>query len=38
MTAERVELAEPLPFDLRNIEQLANSGCGSAYYAALVAK
>jgi glucosamine--fructose-6-phosphate aminotransferase (isomerizing) len=38
MTAERIELPEALPFDLRSVERLSISACGTAYYAALVAK
>jgi glucosamine--fructose-6-phosphate aminotransferase (isomerizing) len=36
--AERVELPVALPFDFRNIERLAISACGTAFYAGLVAK
>jgi glutamine---fructose-6-phosphate transaminase (isomerizing) len=38
MTAERVDLPQKLPFDFREIERLSISACGTAYYAALVAK
>ena len=38
MTAERITLPEPLPFDLHSIERLSISACGTAYYAALIAK
>src|SRR5216683_219260 len=38
MSAERVELPEPLPFDFRAIERLSISACGTAYYAGLIAK
>jgi glutamine---fructose-6-phosphate transaminase (isomerizing) len=38
MTAERVRLPSPLPFDFRNIQRLSLSACGTAYYAGLVAK
>src|SRR5262249_50243571 len=38
MSAERVELPEQLPFDLREIERLSISACGTAYYAGLIAK
>ena len=38
MSAERIEVPEPLPFDFRNIERLSISACGTAYYAALIAK
>src|SRR5207248_5801882 len=36
--AERIALPEPLPFDLHSIERLSISACGTAYYAALIAK
>jgi len=38
MSAERVALPEPLPFDFRSIERLSISACGTAYYAGLIAK
>src|SRR5262249_15219602 len=38
MSAERVELPEQLPFDLREIERLSISACGTAYHAGLIAK
>jgi glutamine---fructose-6-phosphate transaminase (isomerizing) len=38
MSAERIELPEPLPFDFRAIERLSISACGTAYYAGLIAK
>src|SRR5207248_7846809 len=38
MSAERVSLPMTLPFDFRNIERLSISACGTAYYAALIAK
>src|SRR5262249_12958183 len=38
MSAERIELPETLPFDFQKIERLSISACGTAYYAALVAK
>jgi glucosamine--fructose-6-phosphate aminotransferase (isomerizing) len=38
MGAERVALPMTLPFDFRKIERVAISGCGTAYYAGLVAK
>ena len=38
MAAERVALPIALPFDLRSLERVAISACGTAYYAALVAK
>jgi glucosamine--fructose-6-phosphate aminotransferase (isomerizing) len=38
MSAERVRLPMTLPFDFRNIERVAMSACGTAYYAGLVAK
>jgi len=37
MVAERVRMPK-LPFDFRNIERLAISACGTAFYASLVAK
>src|SRR3954453_11935563 len=37
MTVEHVRLPE-LPFDLRNIERISISACGTAYYAGLIAK
>jgi glutamine---fructose-6-phosphate transaminase (isomerizing) len=38
MLSERVRLPQALPFDFRNIERVAISACGTAYYAGLVAK
>ncbi len=38
MTAERVVLPGELPFDFKNVERIAISACGTAYYAGLVAK
>jgi glutamine---fructose-6-phosphate transaminase (isomerizing) len=38
MTAERVRLPGPLPFDFRTLERVSMSACGTAYYAGLVAK
>ncbi len=38
MSAERVELAAKLPFDLKDISRVSISACGTAYYAGLVAK
>jgi glucosamine--fructose-6-phosphate aminotransferase (isomerizing) len=38
MNNERVALPMKLPFDFRNIERVAISACGTAYYAGLVAK
>ncbi len=38
MSAERVELAAKLPFDLAEISRVSISACGTAYYAGLVAK
>jgi glutamine---fructose-6-phosphate transaminase (isomerizing) len=38
MSADRIELPERLPFDFREIERLSISACGTAYYAALIAK
>ena len=37
MSAERVRMPA-LPFDFRNIERIAISACGTAYYAGLIAK
>jgi glucosamine--fructose-6-phosphate aminotransferase (isomerizing) len=37
MVAERVRMPK-LPFDFRNIERLAISACGTAFYASLIAK
>jgi glutamine---fructose-6-phosphate transaminase (isomerizing) len=34
----RIELADPLPFDFRNIERISISACGTAYYAGLIGK
>jgi glucosamine--fructose-6-phosphate aminotransferase (isomerizing) len=36
--AERIELPASLPFDLRAIQRVSISACGTAYYAGLVAK
>ena len=38
MNAERVALPMALPFDFRQIDRVAISACGTAYYAGLVAK
>ncbi len=38
MTAERVVLPGELPFDFKDVERVAISACGTAYYAGLVAK
>ncbi len=38
MGNERVSLPMKLPFDFKNIERVAISACGTAYYAGLVAK
>src|SRR5271166_359074 len=38
MTAERVLLRLDLPFDLRRLQRLSISACGTSYYAGLVAK
>jgi glucosamine--fructose-6-phosphate aminotransferase (isomerizing) len=38
MSAERIRIPEALPFDFRNIERLSISACGTAHYAALIAK
>ncbi len=38
MGAERVSLPLALPFDLKKVERLSISACGTAYYAGLVAK
>jgi glutamine---fructose-6-phosphate transaminase (isomerizing) len=34
----RIELADPLPFDFRDIERISISACGTAYYAGLIGK
>jgi len=38
MTAERIALPIALPFDFRQLQRVAISACGTAYYAGLVAK
>ena len=38
MSAERVRLPRPLPFDFRTLDRVSISSCGTAYYAGLVAK
>jgi glucosamine--fructose-6-phosphate aminotransferase (isomerizing) len=38
MAAERVALPMKLPFDFRNLNRVAIAACGTAYYAAMVAK
>src|SRR5882672_1539022 len=38
MAAERIVLPDKLPFDFRDIERIAISACGTAYYAGLVGK
>jgi glucosamine--fructose-6-phosphate aminotransferase (isomerizing) len=38
MTAERVRLPRPLPFDFATLDRVSVSACGTAYYAGLVAK
>jgi glucosamine--fructose-6-phosphate aminotransferase (isomerizing) len=38
MSAERVRLPAPLPFDFKTIGRVSISACGTAYYAGLVAK
>ena len=38
MTAERVVLPVPLPFDFKNLDRVSISACGTAFYAGLVAK
>ena len=38
MGAERVALRETLPFDFATLGRLTISGCGTAYYAGLIAK
>jgi glucosamine--fructose-6-phosphate aminotransferase (isomerizing) len=38
MTAERVRLPVDLPFDLRRLQRLSISACGTSYYAGLVAR
>src|SRR6266849_684411 len=38
MATERVQLRLDLPFDLRRLERVSISACGTSYYAGLVAK
>jgi glucosamine--fructose-6-phosphate aminotransferase (isomerizing) len=38
MAAERIVLPNKLPFDFRDVERIAISACGTAYYAGLVGK
>jgi glutamine---fructose-6-phosphate transaminase (isomerizing) len=38
MAEERIVLPDKLPFDFRDIERIAISACGTAYYAGLVGK
>ncbi|HYA04324.1 MAG TPA: glutamine--fructose-6-phosphate transaminase (isomerizing) [Xanthobacteraceae bacterium] len=38
MTAERVALPFALPFDFRSLNRVAIAACGTAYYAAMVAR
>ncbi len=38
MAAERVALPMALPFDFRKLDRIAIAACGTAYYAAMVAK
>src|SRR5438552_652281 len=38
MASERVRLPAELPFDFRALDRISISACGTAYYAALVAK
>ncbi len=38
MAAERIALPMKLPFDFRKLERLSIAACGTAYYAAMVAK
>ena len=38
MAAERVALPMKLPFDFRNLNRISIAACGTAYYAAMVAK
>jgi glucosamine--fructose-6-phosphate aminotransferase (isomerizing) len=38
MTAERIRLPVPLPCDLRTLDRIAISACGTAYYAGLIGK
>jgi glucosamine--fructose-6-phosphate aminotransferase (isomerizing) len=37
-TAERIALPSALPFDFKNIDRMAISACGTAYYAGLIGK
>jgi glutamine---fructose-6-phosphate transaminase (isomerizing) len=38
MTAERVALPMQLPFDFKNLNRISIAACGTAYYAAMVAR
>ncbi len=38
MTAERVALPMPLPFDFRKLSRISIAACGTAYYAGMVAR
>jgi glutamine---fructose-6-phosphate transaminase (isomerizing) len=38
MSAERIALPHPLPFDFRALTSLSISACGTAYYAGLIGK
>jgi len=38
MTAERVALPMPLPFDFRVLDRISVAACGTAYYAGMVAR
>ncbi|HEY0441563.1 MAG TPA: glutamine--fructose-6-phosphate transaminase (isomerizing) [Xanthobacteraceae bacterium] len=38
MSAERVVLPKPLPFDFSQLTRISISACGTAYYAGLIAK
>ena len=36
--SSRIEFADPLPFDFRDIERISISACGTAYYAGLIGR
>jgi glucosamine--fructose-6-phosphate aminotransferase (isomerizing) len=38
MTAGRIALPAPLPFDFRNVRRMTISACGTAYYAGLIGR
>jgi glutamine---fructose-6-phosphate transaminase (isomerizing) len=38
MATARVDLPMQLPFDFRNLDRISIAGCGTAYYAGLVAR